>query len=167
MSKAFTKDDGDEVPVAPPLPPLPPGPHYLTPEGAAALREEHRRLTFEERPALRKSEDPTARGRLAVLDQRVRDLAERLERLEVVHPPADRGVARIGAWVTVDGDAGERTVRIVGIDEVDAARGLVSWRSPLGAALLGAREGDEVVVRSPRGEETLTVTAVRYAEAPR
>ncbi len=162
MSKAFTRDGAEETPVVPALPPLPPGPHYLTPEGAARLRAELDRLQSEERPALRKSEDPAERARLPLLDQRIRALVERVERLEVVHPPADRGVVRIGAWVTIEGDAGERAVRIVGIDEVDPARGLVSWRAPLAAALLGARAGDEVVVASPRGEETWTVVAVRY-----
>lgn len=163
MSKAFTRDDdGDDLAVVAPLPPLPPGvPNYVTPEGFAALAAEVRRLEGE-RPALRQSEDPAARGQLARVEARLRALAERLERAEVVHPPADAEVVRVGAWVRVDTDAGLREVRIVGLDEADARAGKVSWRAPLAAALLGARRGDSVTVSTPRGEETVDILDVRY-----
>jgi transcription elongation factor GreB len=50
----------------------------------------------------------------------------------------------------------------VGVDEADPGRGDVSFRSPIAAALLGARAGDVVVSRSPRGDEELEVIAIRY-----
>jgi transcription elongation factor GreB len=52
----------------------------------------------------------------------------------------------------------------VGVDKDDPQRGALSWRSPLAAALLGARVGDTVTFRSPRGDEELEVVALNYAE---
>ena len=166
MSKAFTRDDeGDDLAVTPPLPPLPEGvPNYVTKSGAVALQEELRRLEAEERPALRRSDDPSARARLARVEARIRALTERLERMEVVQPPPDREVVRIGAHVRLEGDHGVREVRIVGLDEADAGAGRISWRSPLAAALLGARVGEVVTVQSPRGDEAVELLTVEYAE---
>jgi transcription elongation factor GreB len=62
----------------------------------------------------------------------------------------------------VKGASGERTVRIVGIDEVDPAKGDVSWISPIARALLKARAGDVVRLRTPAGEETLEILEVDY-----
>ena len=68
-----------------------------------------------------------------------------------------------GATVSVADTTGrERTVSIVGIDEIDTARGYISWISPMARALLKAREGDAVTVRTPAGPEDLEVLSVRY-----
>jgi transcription elongation factor GreB len=68
-----------------------------------------------------------------------------------------------GATVTVaNANGDERTVSIVGIDEIDTARGYISWISPMARALLKAREGDTVTVRTPGGVEELDVVDVRY-----
>ena len=58
----------------------------------------------------------------------------------------------------------EKTYSIVGIDEADASRNLISWISPLARALLKARAGDVVVLRSPSGEEELEIISVEYRE---
>ncbi|NCU85774.1 MAG: transcription elongation factor GreB, partial [Betaproteobacteria bacterium] len=61
-------------------------------------------------------------------------------------------------------DSGEeQTVSIVGIDEADVGRGRISWVSPMARALLKAREGDSVTLRTPGGDRRLEVSAVRYA----
>jgi transcription elongation factor GreB len=57
----------------------------------------------------------------------------------------------------------EHQIMIVGIDEVDPARGRVSWISPIARALLKAREGDVVQLKTPAGLETLEILAVSYA----
>ena len=62
----------------------------------------------------------------------------------------------------VRGASGERTVTIVGIDETDAAKGQVSWISPIARALIKAREGDTVVLRTPGGAEELEILEVSY-----
>jgi transcription elongation factor GreB len=87
-----------------------------------------------------------------------------MDALTVVDPkphPARR--AFFGAWVTVEDEAGEeRTYRLVGPDEFDAARGLISVDAPLGRALLGKAAGDAVTVQRPAGAAELTVVAVSW-----
>ena len=96
--------------------------------------------------------------RLREIDRRIRFLTKRIEIAEVVDPAQqkNRDQAFFGATVTYAGEDGaERTVRIVGIDEADLSRGEVSWISPIAKALLKAREGDTVAVRTPHGPETV------------
>ncbi len=89
----------------------------------------------------------------------------RLANAEVVdparRPPTDQ--VFFGATVTTANARDEqRTVRIVGVDEVDLARGHVSWISPIAKALLRAHEGDVVKLRTPTGVEELEIVKVRY-----
>ena len=65
-----------------------------------------------------------------------------------------------------DASGGERTVSIVGVDELDPGRGRVSWISPIATALLKAQVGDVVTMRTPRGPEELEIIAIRYDELP-
>jgi transcription elongation factor GreB len=68
-----------------------------------------------------------------------------------------------GATVTMRSGAGvEQTLSIVGVDEADPARGWVSWISPVARALLRARIGDAVLLKTPAGSETLEILAIRY-----
>ena len=106
--------------------------------------------------------------RLREIDRRIRFLVRRLDNAEVVDPATPRDEESgaqvfFGATVTVANAQGdERTVSIVGIDEIDTARGYISWISPMARALLKAREGDTVMVRTPGGSEELDVVSVRY-----
>jgi transcription elongation factor GreB len=165
MSKAFTResDDDDEAPERPLGVELPPGvKNYMTPEGAARLREEIDRLSHVEGPAAAASGDARA---LREIDRRLAFLGRRREALEIIEP-GSRAPDRVvfGAEVTVRGEDGaERRYRLVGVDEADPSRGAVSFRSPLATALLGARVGESVTVRSPRGDEELEVIAVGHA----
>ena len=185
MNKAFTReepteiDEGDVQDVSP----LPAGArNYMTPGGFARMRRELDRLVTRERPELvatvawaagngDRSENGDyiyGKKRLREIDRRIRFLVRRLDNAEVVDPamPRDEDAASrvyFGATVTVAGARGdERTVSIVGIDEIDTARGYISWISPMARALLKAREGDTVTVRTPAGNEELEVIDVRY-----
>jgi transcription elongation factor GreB len=106
--------------------------------------------------------------RLREIDRRIRFLVRRLDVAEVVDPAGRRDDDNadqvfFGATVTVADRAGtERTVSIVGIDEIDTARGYISWISPMARALLKAREGDAVTLHTPGGVEELEVRRVRY-----
>ena len=187
MNKAFTKesdaaddDADDDLPAAPALPAG--ARNYLTPAGYRRLRAELMALLDDERPKIvetvswaAKNGDRSENGdylygkkRLREIDRRIRFLVRRLDNAEVVDPAAprdDESGAQVffGATVTVANAQGdERTVSIVGIDEIDTARGYVSWISPMARALLKAREGDTVTVRSPGGVEELDVVSVRY-----
>jgi transcription elongation factor GreB len=185
MNKAFTREDSeafedDDVQDASPLPAG--SRNYMTPGGFARLRGELDRLVTKERPELvatvawaagngDRSENGDyiyGKKRLREIDRRIRFLVRRLDNAEVVDPAATRdeeSAAQVffGATVTVANAQGDdRTVSIVGIDETDTARGYISWISPMARALLKAREGDTVKVRTPGGVEELDVVSVRY-----
>ena len=106
--------------------------------------------------------------RLREIDRRIRFLIKRLEIAELVEPRGgEQDQVFFGATVTVSDSAGrERSVSIVGMDEVDPARGRVSWISPIAKALIKARVGDTVTLRTPSGVETLDVLEVRYVDLP-
>lgn len=165
MSKAFTResdDETDEPPARAHGAELPEGArNYMTPAGAARQKDELDRLTHVERPALLAAGDPRA---LHALDHRLAFLRRRLEAQEIVDPASQPpGIALFGAEIVVhDEDGNSRRYRIVGVDEVDPPHGDVSWVSPLARALLGARVGDVVTVRSPRGDEELEVMEIGY-----
>jgi transcription elongation factor GreB len=158
--------------------PRPPASRYITPEGAARLRDELIQLWTVERPKVTQEvADAAAQGdrsenaeyiygkrRLREIDSRVRFLGKRLDEVAVVEPTARTdGRAYFGAWVTVEDDEGVLArFRLVGPDEADAKQGLVSIDSPMGRALLGRREGDEVTVTRPKGLTSMTITQVTY-----
>ena len=156
----------------------PPRSRYITPEGERRLREEYDRLWTIERPKVtREVAEAAALGdrsenaeyiygkkRLREIDGRLEFLNRRLDELTVTLPE-DRGDGRawFGAWVRlVDEDGVEIEYQIVGPDEFDVEAGRISMDSPVGKALLGRSEGDEVVVRRPRGDAVFEVLAVRY-----
>ena len=107
--------------------------------------------------------------RLREIDRRLRFLTKRLDAAEVVDPetPRDKEMADqvfFGATVTyahANGD--EKSITIVGVDEIDMKRGHISWISPLARALMKARPGDAVTLRAPGGVEELDVIDVSYA----
>jgi transcription elongation factor GreB len=102
--------------------------------------------------------------RLREIDRRVRFLMKRLEIAEVVDPRGqDRERVFFGATVTYSDSKGtERTVSVVGTDEVDPSAGRISWISPVARALLRARAGDVVTLDTPAGAEELEVIEIRY-----
>ncbi|MFL6742355.1 MAG: GreA/GreB family elongation factor, partial [Sphingomicrobium sp.] len=78
----------------------------------------------------------------------------------------DQGQVRFGATVELaDEDDNRRTLTIVGDDETDASAGRIGWSAPLARSLIGARVGDERIVRLPAGEKSYEVVAIRYPEA--
>jgi transcription elongation factor GreB len=169
-----TRRDSDDEPSA-----LPQGAkNYITPAGYMRLKNELQRLLDQERPALvriikwaasngDRSENADyiyGKRRLREIDHRIRFLNKRLEIAEVIDS-ARSGLERVffGATVTYcDSKGVERTVSIVGQDEVDPARGRVSWVSPVARALNKARAGDVVILKTPAGSEELEVISIRY-----
>ncbi len=86
---------------------------------------------------------------------------------EVVDPAAQTRPDQVFFGATVTYLTGrDEEVTVVGVDEAGMAEGKVSIGSPVALALLGARVGDEVRVRTPRGPEVIEVTTVRYPERP-
>ena len=185
MSKAFTKE-GDGEAAAPDDEPdgLPAGqPNYMTPGGFAALQTELRQLSRVERPKIVEivswaagNGDRSENGdylygkkRLREIDRRMRYLTKRLESATVVDPQQQRNRSQVffGATVTyARADDSEHSVTIVGVDEADASQGKISWLAPVARALLKARVGDAVTLRTPAGVETLEICAIRYPDMP-
>jgi len=107
----------------------------------------------------------TARSALREIDSRIRFLTKRMEIAAPVDPAAQKNHDQVffGATVTyATPDAQEHTVTILGIDEADADQGQVSWISPIAKALLKARVGDVVELRSPRSAEAIEIVAISY-----
>ena len=181
MNKAFTRENDaseEELEVEPRMPDG--TKNYVTPAGHARLKSELKALVEVERPEIVKTVAWAAangdrsenadylygKKRLREIERRIRFLMKRLEAAEVVDP-RDQDQERVffGATVTYrDASGAEHTVSIVGTDEVDQGRGRVSWVSPVARALLKAREGDAVTLRTPAGDEQLEVVRIRYEE---
>ena len=102
--------------------------------------------------------------RLREIDRRLRFLAKRIDELTVVENHAGQeGRVYFGAFVTVEHEDGrEVEYRLVGPDESDPSVGKLSIESPLGRVLMGKEEDDDVVFRTPRGESSARVAAIRY-----
>ncbi len=182
MSKAFTREDDDSPEEAPEPAParLPEGTkNYITPAGFERLRQELTHLTKVERPKVVETVSWAAgngdrsengdyifgKRRLGEIDRRTRFLRKRMEIAVVVDPAqqTQRDQIFFGARVTyLDPREIERTVKIVGVDEARLDAGEISWISPVARALLRAREGDAVELRSPGGIETIEVLKVSY-----
>ena len=162
-------------------PPQPRGSKFITPQGAARLKQELDHLWRVLLPQVTQAvQEAAAQGdrsenaeyiygkrQLREIDRRVRFLRQRLDGMVVVgSAPSDRSRVFFGAWVTLEDDAGaEVEYRIVGPDEFDATTGYISMDSPLGRALMKKALDDEVKVELPAGARTFVIVAVRYEEA--
>ncbi|TIC78759.1 transcription elongation factor GreB [Crenobacter intestini] len=155
------------------------GKNYITPQGWQRLKDELYQLVNRERPEVvqvvnwaASNGDRSENGdylygkrRLREIDRRIRFLTRRLEAAEVVDPELREATDQIFFSATVEilrGDGTEQTLSIVGVDEIDLARGRISWISPIARTLIKAREGDTVYFRGPDGDEEIEVLAVRY-----
>lgn len=166
MSRAFVKEsDGTGGEADLPDRPQSEHPNYVTPAGFASLQRQHQALA-REREALAGAEDLDSRATMKTIERDLRYLQGRIERAIVVDPRAQpHADIRFGATVTlVDGEARESRFTIVGEDETCAARGLISWVSPLARAMLGRRRGDTVVWDAPAGVREYEVADFDYRE---
>ena len=140
MSRAFTRESDDD-PGTLPERPVSPHPNLVTASGRAAIEAQVRALESE-RHAARTAGDASQRARV---ERDLRYWTQRLASARVVVPAAAPDRVRFGVRVTLRTAAGEeQSFRLVGEDEADAARGLLSWVSPLAQALLGQAAGDTV-----------------------
>ena len=154
-------------------------PRFITPDGIARIRAEYQQLFGEERPKLveviswaagngDRSENGDyiyGRKRLREIDRRLGYLSKVMKSAKVVDPSSQGGLdqVRFGATVELaDEDDNRRVLTLVGEDEADASNGRISWVSPLARALVGAKIGDERVVRLPAGEKSYEVIGISY-----
>ncbi len=155
-----------------------PRPRFITPEGFARLRSEYEGLFAIDRPRLvetiawaaangDRSENGDyiyGRKKLREIDRRLSHLARVMKAAKVVDPATQAtDQVRFGATVELaDEDDNRRTLTIIGDDEADATDGRIGWSAPLARAFIGARVGDERIVRLPAGEKSYEVLAITY-----
>ena len=153
-------------------------PNYLTPDGAKKLAKELDQLLSRERPrVVQEVSDAAAQGdrsenaeyiygkkRLREIDRRIRFITKRLESAVVVKTDeVASDVVRFGARVEVQDENGKKSsYQIVGPDEADPNVGRVSFKAPLGHALMKKRVGDVVTVKRPAGEIEIEILSISY-----
>ena len=156
-------------------------PHYITRAGARRMQDELVELRVKQRPkVVQDVADAAAQGdrsenaeyiygkkKLREIDRRIEYLTKRLETATVVGPDDREGSANdrvfFGATVGVEDEDGKAIrYQIVGADEIDLAKGRISYRSPLGRALLKRQVGETVVFAKPSGEAELTIVSIAY-----
>jgi len=152
---------------------------YITPEGLARIRAEYDELFGIERPKIVETVSWAAslgdrsenadyiygKRKLREIDRRLGYLGKIMKEAKVVDPAKQeaRDQVRFGATVELaDEDDNRRTVTLVGNDEADASTGHIGWSAPIARALVGAKVGDERVVRLPSGEKSYEVMSIRY-----
>lgn len=153
MSRGFVKEgDQEEIPMVLPRAFLPQGvPNYVTPEGLRLLQHEMESL----------KEEWTVAGSNYVtknyLDAKMSVLSERINSAVVVDTTkANPEVISFGMYVRYN----DKTIRIVGVDEADASKGLISFLSPIAKSLIGKRKGDKFEIKVPKGVETIEIQGV-------
>ncbi len=157
--------------------------NYITPGGIKRLKDEALYLIDTERPAIVKvvhwaasNGDRSENGdyiygkkKLREIDKRIRLLTKKLDSAVVIDPAEREQTDQVFFGATVSFQKSQKdleTVSIVGVDEADAKKNLISWISPLAKALLKSRPGDRVYLETPGGNEALDVIDVLYQHIP-
>ncbi len=154
--------------------------NYITPKGFQILQDELHQLVRIERPEVTRTVAWAAsngdrsenadyiygKKRLREIDKRVRFLTSRID-IAIVVDPTSITVERVqfGATVElVDEDGNSKKISIVGVDEINTAKGHISWKSPIGSSLIGKEVGDTIEVRTPGGIASYEIVVIIYKE---
>jgi transcription elongation factor GreA len=151
----------------------------MTPEGYEALTQELKHLTSVERPKISKeigvardhgdlkenAEYHAAKERQGHIEARIAHLEGMISRAEVIDPKQLNGArVKFGAYVTLEEatTGEEKRYRIVGAEEADVSKGMISVTSPMSRALINHEVGDEVKVNAPGGSKTYEITDISW-----
>lgn len=151
----------------------------MTVKGKALLEAELKKLTLDERPAVIKAiEEARAQGDISenaeydaakekqgLIEGRIGEIQAKIAVAEVINPAeikSDRVV--FGATVEIiEIETDEKsTYQIVGLDEADVKKGMISVMSPLARALIGKKPGDVVTVQSPKGDREYEIVSLKF-----
>lgn len=154
--------------------------NYITPQGFKKLQDELDYLVRVERPEVTKTVTWAAgngdrsenadyiygKKRMREIDKRVRFLTSRLDKAHQVNPLEITSIkVQFGATIELlDEEGNSKKFSIVGVDEIDIVKGHISWRSPIGNSLIGKTLGDNVVVKTPKGELEYEIIKIEYKE---
>jgi len=149
---------------------------YVTQDGLEKMQEELDYLIKVKRPEIsERLQEAISQGDLsenadydyakqeqAFMEGRIKDLEDSLRRAQVIKDGGAGDRVRVGSTVTIieNGHDEEETYRIVGVQEADPTNGYISNESPFGRALLGAKKGEVVTVKTPSGGLELTVKSI-------
>ena len=162
MSRAFVKENEDQVPELPERPQSP-HPNFVTPHGLALLKQQLADLE-DDRHQRATEQDLLDKEALQVIERDIRYVQDRLARVipvDYAQQPKDQ--VDFGAIVETEDENGvKRRFEIVGEDEADPNVGKLSWVSPLALALKDAKIGDTVVWKRPAGDLELDILSIRY-----
>lgn len=152
---------------------------YMTPRGYEILEEELKKLKFEERPAIvnaiaearalgdlsENAEYHYAKDKQGFIEGRIRELESKLSRAEVIDVTKLEGTSvKFGCTVTICDESTDEefTYKIVGIDEADVKKNLLSVGAPLARAMIGKEVGDEIKLNTPSGIKQYEILEVKY-----
>ncbi|MDR2794183.1 MAG: transcription elongation factor GreA [Holosporaceae bacterium] len=152
---------------------------HMTPEGFKNLEEELKTLKFIERPEIVKAiaearalgdlsenaEYQYSKNKQGFIEGRIKELESKLSRAEIIDITKLNGsCVKFGATVMLFDNSSEIeiTYKIVGVDESDIKKRLLSVESPLGKALIGKNVGDEVKLHTPSGIKEYEVMDIKY-----
>lgn len=154
--------------------------NYITPKGFKKLQDELDYLVRIERPEVTKTVAWAAgngdrsenadyiygKKRMREIDKRVRFLTSRLDKAHQVNPIEITSLkVQFGATVElIDEDGNSKVFSIVGVDEIDIEKGHISWRSPIGSSLIGKGQGENIIVKTPKGELEYEIIKILYKE---
>lgn len=93
-------------------------------------------------------------------DGRIAELEHILANVEVIKAPKAGGKVQLGTKITLKGTKGEKVFQVVGTVEADPLNGKISDESPIGQALLGKKEGDQVEIKTPVETSMYTIVAL-------
>lgn len=165
MSRGFVKEDdlehaGTDVPERP----VSQHPNYVTLNGYKQLEKLATELEQKRLILSAKKDEQAAIQQLAMVNRDLRYVAARLESALVTQPDSNSKSVVFGATVSVEDETGNsHTYEIVGEDEADIKANKISYISPLSRALIGHQLDETVIWLRPAGNQTLTITAIHFA----
>ncbi len=127
-------------------------------EGAAAIREAQ-----ELGPDQLDAQYEDAKNQQAFLEGRIGEIERQLENVSIIdeRAAAKSKLVQVGSTVTVKNAAGKsQKYQVVGPAEADPTQGRISYKSPVGRAVIGKKKGDKVTIKAPAGEVELTITTI-------
>lgn len=135
---------------------------HLTEEGVAELKAELEGLVGQRGPIAERiktarefgdlaenAEYISARQEQEKVESRIAEIENILQNVEVIKKPKNDGKVQLGSTIKLKADGKSKEFQVVGTVEADPLNGKISDESPIGKALLGQKEGDEVEIKTP------------------
>jgi len=151
----------------------------MTARGKQLLEAELKRLIFEERPAVIKAieearahgdisenaEYESAKERQGMIEGRIGDIQGKIAGADVIDPStikSDRVVFGATVVIVDQETEEEHTYQIVGPDEADVKKGMISVMSPIARGMIGKKTGDAFTVQSPKGDKDYEIVSFKF-----